>query len=296
MIDTARMKRIGRRLMLLSLAVIVGFIIVFTGFIYFLQRALIYHPTPYGPRWKSFLGEGVKVLEFRTSQGKQAAIYLAPKENPEKAPEFLWIAFNGNASTALDWEEYLNDSRDKNLGFLLVDFPGYGACQGSASPKTILETSQSAFQALADELSVSTGQLEESMGVLGYSLGTCAGLQFAAKHPVKRVVLVAPLTSTLEMGKKMVPFPLYHLLTHRFDNVVRLKEVHSANPEVEVFIFHGGADTVIPTQMGRELADKFPHCVQYSEYDNVDHGFILDVARDDILNAINLDTDSTEGP
>jgi hypothetical protein len=54
---------------------------------------------------------------------------------PETIPHNVWIVFGGNGAAALDWIDLVRDFPDPCTGFLFVDYPGYGICEGKTNPR-----------------------------------------------------------------------------------------------------------------------------------------------------------------
>jgi pimeloyl-ACP methyl ester carboxylesterase len=119
--------------------------------------------------------------------------------------------------------------------------------------------------------------------VIGHSIGCGAGLQFAARWNVDRVVLIAPFTTMREMARRVVGWPLCHLLLHNFDNRARLAELAARRLEPEVVLFHGTDDEVIPFEMGRSLAAEHPGMIRFHAVPGADHNTIVDTASEEIL-------------
>ena len=185
--------------------------------------------------------------------------------------------FHGNASLALDCLYLLDPVPDRTAGYLMIDYPGYGECAGNPTPEVILDSSEKAMAALAEKLKADPKALFGHLNVFGYSLGASAALQLAARHPVERVVLIAPFTSLPDMARRVVGWPMCLLLRHRFDNRTRLAELARQPTRPGVTIFHGDRDGVVPVQMGRELAAMVPGWIQYHEILGADH---IDVLND----------------
>lgn len=241
------------------------------------QSRLIYFPRPYdrASLWDIEQRKG-KRLEFTTSQGPQVAFYLPPRVNPAAAPAFLWMVCGGNGSLALDYSgEPLH--WDARFGYLFVDYPGYGLCAGKPTPDRIKENTVAAAAALQKELGWTEEEFRERTGVFGHSIGCAAALMGADDLHLQSVVLCAPFTSLTDMGRIMLGWPLCHLNLHRFDNVARLTVLSARGAKVRVF--HGTEDEVIPVRMSRELLQRFPRTVQFTEVPEARHNDVVMSAR-----------------
>jgi len=252
-----------------------------TALLFVGQHSMIYHPRQYGA------GDvRESTLAYTTSEGRQIAYYIPPDTGGEQAPERLWVMFSGNASLALDWLDFVKRYPGHHDGFLLVDYPGYGSCDGSATPQNIEESAEAAFDQLAQRLHTTRAALDGKLGAVGHSLGCAAALNFAVKHPVDRLVLIAPFTSLRDMAQRTVGWPLCWLLRHNFDNRARLAELAARGHPPRATIFHGAADEVIPTQMGSELAAEFPRMIAFREVPAATHNMVVILARDQIFSAM----------
>jgi pimeloyl-ACP methyl ester carboxylesterase len=216
------------------------------------QGRLIYP----GPRYPEGLADrlppGIEALRYQTGQGSQISFYMPPASGG--VPRRLWLMCNGNGSCALGWPELVAQVADGETGYLLFEYPGYGACEGSCTPGRILAASEAAVEALRLRLGLAQAEMDARLGVFGHSLGAAAALQYAAWHPVRRIVLAAPFTSMVEMGHRVLCWPFGHLVWHRFDNEARLSEVAARDPRPRLDILHGDADRVIPAAMSERLA------------------------------------------
>lgn len=211
-----------------------------------------------------------KPIEFATSQGRQRAFL----QGDLKSPRNLWIVCGGNGTVALDWSEWLQKHAPPEDAFLLVDFPGYGDCEGYPNPARIRESLQAAVP-LATKTLGWTDPNPTQLRFFGHSLGAAACLIAATEFKIQRGVLLTPFTSTMDMANVVVGLPVGFLVTHRFDNEARLAELAARGPG-EVIILHGSDDESIPVTMGRKLADQRKDVVYYIEIPGARHNNIQD--------------------
>ena len=275
-----------RRILRVSVCAVLGTILLFAILLIGCQRRLIYFPRRYDRNYARMLPKGTVELTFQTSGGRQTAFYLPPQSGREGLPPAVWLFFGGNAACALDWLDWLESPPLPEPGWLLIEYPGYGLCEGKPSAKNILESTESAVDRLAEHLHVERSAFEPRLCLLGHSIGAAAALQFAARHPVRRVILISPFTSLRDMARRVVGWPLCNLLWDRYDNRARLSELAARAPRPSLAIFHGQADEIVPVKMGRELAGMGRDWIAYQEIAGADHNLILMVAEQQVFAAM----------
>ena len=268
------MKCSSKRRCKLNLGLSAIFIMGLLGLVIVLfQDRLIYYPYRYAPLVWQHLPLNFEPLRYRTSQGDQVSFYRRPVSGGE--PLRIWLICNGQGNYALEWPDLLPNVGDKDAGFILLDYPGYGFCEGSCTPSRILAASEGAVESLRIKLGLPADQFAARLGVFGYSLGTAPALQYAAKHPVRRVVVAAPFTSLVDMGNAMFFWPCGQLIWQRFDNMARLAEISHQNPRPSVLILHGDHDADIPVAMSEKLAAPYPGWVKRNVVAGADHETVL---------------------
>ncbi|PCI29880.1 MAG: hypothetical protein COB67_02930 [SAR324 cluster bacterium] len=250
------------------------------------QHKLIYHPRPYDARYESFRPGQVIELQYQTGEGQQHAYYIPPQSGARQLPAQLWILFGGNAMLALDWSDFIRNYPGTNIGFLLIDYPGYGKNQGTAWPDTILESSIGAYQELLAFLETTAENMTPRLGILGHSLGAGAALQFANQVPARKVILTAPFTSLSAMAKLIVGWPLCNLVQKDFNNEQQLRQLLHQQPLPTITIFHGHQDEIIPIEMGRQLSALSPRQITFIEIFNSDHNSLIFHAQNQIYSSM----------
>ncbi len=236
------------------------------------QRSIIYYPRSYSAVERDNAKRFWTEIAYRTGEGRQVAYYIPPPGGT--APDRIWAVTSGNGSLAMDWLDFAVEFGEPATGFLLIDYPGYGANEGKASPSSIRESSRAALGALAEGLGIPEGERGGKVAILGHSLGAAAGLMLANDVGAERAVLIAPFTTMHEMARRSVGTPLNYLLLHPFDNTKELAEMVERGGRVT--IFHGSHDGLIPPTMGQELAAAYPEgTVAFTLVDQAGHNDII---------------------
>ena len=261
--------------------VVLGFLLILLvalSILYFSQHSLVYHPRPYDESFAyAFPADGIEI-DYRVGAAKYSAYYLPGGGKP--LPKRIWLAFCGNGSLALDWTTILRDYPWNGDAFLLIDYPGYGKNEGYATIASTRASADAALSALASRLNQSEDQLR--LCTIGHSLGAAVALDFAAHHNVERVVLIAPFTTLREEAAAIFGGWVSRLLVESYDNRANFAGTIRRNPKVQVAIFHGTDDEVIPVRMGRELAQEFP-MVDFFAVENADHVSVLNHGHDKVI-------------
>ena len=258
-------------------------VILMLAYLYFFQTRMIYFPRRTAADTISrFEAAGGRRVEFQTTQGHETAWLLPAAEN--RPPEHFWIVCAGNASEALSLADLQAYSGLREDAFLLVDYPGYGVSEGSPNPASILENLRKAVPLACETAGFPIGESGTRGVVFGHSLGAASALLAAEEFSVKRAVLLAPFTSSMEMTRVVLHLPLGWLVRHRFDNRARLATL--AKRGGHAWIFHGSSDAVIPVAMGRELSSELGRNGTFHEVPGGDHNDLLGKARSEIIQAM----------
>ncbi len=235
-----------------------GLLLVYLGFvllIYLVQRRLQYFPDP-SPVTRP-LGEELKTLEelnLQTTDGVRISAWHWPGKRPENI-----LMLHGNAGHRggrLDWARGFNQL---GYGVLLLDYRGYGGSDGSPTEQGLYLDAQAAL-----------GWLQQKPGrviYLGESLGSGPAVELAVLQPPAALILHAPFTSAVEVGRRAYPYlPVSLLLKDRYENDRKITKVTSP-----VLIIHGERDSVVPFRLGRRLFDLAPAPKEWLPVPHADH-------------------------
>ncbi|HZM35494.1 MAG TPA: alpha/beta family hydrolase [Burkholderiales bacterium] len=154
--------------------------------------------------------------------------------------EPLVLYFGGNAEE-VSWMLGEGPRRLPGTGWLLVDYRGYGASEGSPSEKALVDDALRWYDRVSKD--------SRKIYVFGRSLGSGVAVQLAAARPVAGVILIAPYDSLAAVGQHHYPFlPVGMLLRHRFDSV-------SLAPQIKapLLCLVAERDEIIPAARSRAL-------------------------------------------
>jgi fermentation-respiration switch protein FrsA (DUF1100 family) len=163
------------------------------------------------------------------------------------APTLLWC--HGNAGNIAHRADEFKNFVRAGFNVLLFDYRGYGESTGSPSMEGIYEDTLGAYAFL-----LTKGVDPDTIIPYGRSIGSGPALYLANRRSVRGLILVQPLTSTYEMGKKSFPFlPIKLLLREIINN-----EEEIARYKGPLLVMHGNQDDIVPFEMGKRLFNLAP--------------------------------------
>jgi pimeloyl-ACP methyl ester carboxylesterase len=212
------------------------FAIGFPLLMYLAQDSLIFHPQRLDEARRAALAQtpAVESLFIHGADGTRLHAWHV-KGNP------LIIYFGGNAEE-VSW--MLDDApkRAPGVGWLLVDYRGYGSSDGSPSEKALVSDAMQWYDHFKGT---------QSIYVFGRSLGSGVAVQLAAERPVAGLILVAPFDSLVAVGKRIYPFlPVQWMLKHRFDSVALAPKM-----KAPLLCIVAAYDEVVPAEHAKRLYD-----------------------------------------
>ena len=189
------------------LAVAVGLPLV----LYFLQDRLIFYPQPMAEAQRAAVERqfpSAKSIFLNGSDGTR----LHAWQVPAAAGAPLVIYFGGNAED-VSWMLEETARNAPGVGWLLVDYRGYGGSEGSPSEAAISSDALQWYDYAASEIRPA------EVIAFGRSLGSGAAVYLASQRKLKSVILVSPFDSLVAVAARYYPFlPVQWMLKHRFDS------------------------------------------------------------------------------
>lgn len=199
-----------------------------------LQRKLIYYPTHHT--------ESHGLAQWRHN-GR-----LIGYAREVRSPVNVWLLLHGNAGQASD-RDYALPSFSERDSVYILEYPGYGAREGSPSMKAFNAAGREAYQILRARFP------NRPVCVAGESIGSGpASMLATSPQPPDKIVLITPFDTFARVATAHFPFvPVKLILKDKWDNIEALK---GYNGPVE--IFGARADAVIPIKHARALAASKP--------------------------------------
>jgi pimeloyl-ACP methyl ester carboxylesterase len=221
---------------------LIGYAVVLVLFT-LLQRYLIYVPTKLTQDFADEAAAKAGFVAWRNGAGQ----LIGWKLSASSAPIGSVLIVHGNGGWALNRAYMARPIHEAApLDVYILEYPGYGAREGSPGENSLLSAADEAFENLPKNLPVY---------VVSESLGTGVAAHLAQKFPagVAGLALFVPYDKLASVAANHVPFlPAYFLLWDRFDPAEWLKDYHGP---VKVIV--AGSDEIIPPEFGERLYDGY---------------------------------------
>jgi pimeloyl-ACP methyl ester carboxylesterase len=220
------------------LTLLIGYAVILIAFTVF-QRFLIYVPTRLSPELAEQTAAKAGFIPWRNQSGQ----LMGWKLPASSAPVGSVLIVHGNGGWALDRAYMAPPIHDAAaLDVYILEYPGYGAREGSPGEKNVLSAADEAFENLPAIVPAY---------LVSESLGTGVAAHLAQKYParVAGIAMFVPYDKLASVAENHVPFiPAYFLLWDRFNPAAWLKDYRGP---IKVVV--AGADEVIPPKLGERL-------------------------------------------
>ncbi len=238
------------------LAIPVAFYLVVVALAYLFQDRLVFVGAGLGRGVALDAPAGVRVERLKRPDGSSFRIARC---EPAGAPRAVLVFFDGNGADLRSGVLWARLWADLGVAAIVVEYPGYGDSEGTPGVASFREAAEAASEV--------AGASARSAGVPlvagGISLGTFSAVHVTTRGSgsagvgVARLLLLAPMTSVLDVATSHYPFlPVRWLLRHGFDSMGG-----AARVECPTLILHGDRDEIVPAAMGRKLAEVIgPRC------------------------------------
>lgn len=178
------------------------------------------------------------------------------------------IFFHGNAGNISHRLFKIKGWLENGYEVFLVDYRGYGKSTGKIqSENDVLADAVSAFDWLKKRLN---GRADNIV-LFGESLGTYPAIRLSGKEKTKALILEAPFTSFIDLGKIHYPMvPSAMVKPFAFSNRDWILKIQSP-----LLIIHGTVDEICPFPMAEELFELAPEPKKFFKVEGGRHNDLL---------------------
>lgn len=240
---------------LISFATISLIVYVIVGvFLYVEQRSFLYHPTPYVPiNYKQMIlnNDNEKINIIILNEGHKNAI----------------LYFGGNAESMGQSSDYIA-GQFPDFTVYLMEYRGYGLSTGKATQQGLYSDALKLYDTIKKR--------HQNISVGGRSLGTAIATYVAAQREVKKLALITPFDSVVNVAQGRYPmYPASLMLHDHYDLVSQAKKV-----KAQTFIVIAQDDKVIPLKRTEKLIEAFkPNLLKITTIQNRGHNDISSDAK-----------------
>ena len=229
------------RKMFTTLSIIGGLYVMICLIAYLLQEKLIFLPEKLSDSYEFSFNIPFDEIYVKTTDDKRLHGLLF-KTNASKG---LIFYLHGNAGSLASWGDVAEVYTAMGYDIFLLDYRGYGKSEGLIeSEQQVYSDVQQAYNQMLNHYT------EQSIIVLGYSIGTGPASWLASNNNPAMLILQAPYFSLTDIAGRMFPFIPKALVKYKFENY---KHVQAC--KMHVVIFHGDDDEVIYTGSSEKLKD-----------------------------------------
>ena len=215
---------------------------IFSGCRYIVNQ-VAFNPDNKNTLHSHHLPHGINEIFLKTDDEVLIQCYYIANPNSQK----IVVFFHGNAGNLSHRIPDLKKISRFGVSVLGVGYRGYGKSQGKPSEKGIYLDGKAALNFVKNQLGYSLNNIY----IFGRSIGTTVAIHTAQKQNLAGLILVAPLTSGMDMAKATGLGSVSFVAGSSFRNI---DKVH--NISCPVLVIHGTHDQIIPYGMGVEIYNK----------------------------------------
>ncbi|MET4803328.1 alpha/beta hydrolase [Bradyrhizobium sp. LB11.1] len=208
--------------------------------LYFKQRDMLF-PIPTTERTApaaAGLPEAEEHL-LTTSDGEKVIVWHVPA----KPGRPVVLFFPGNGDFLAGRVSRFKGVTADGTGLVALSYRGYAGSTGAPSERGLFRDAAAAYAFATERYDA------QRIVAWGFSLGTGVAVAVAAEHPVSKLILEAPYTSTVDVAASLFRFaPVRLLMRDQFRSDERIARV-----TVPLLIMHGTNDPAIPIGFGERL-------------------------------------------
>ena len=249
-----------RRRMVTALLVVVAVLVLVLAAAWLGQRRLIYFPDAGAVSPAEQMLPGARDVELTTADGLRLGAWLVPASRGDR--QFAVLVAPGNAGNRAYRVGLAAALADAGFTVLLIDYRGYGGNPGRPTEAGLAHD----VRAARDFLVASGWRLDRTI-YLGESLGCAVMVALAAEDPPAGLVLRSPFTDLAAVaGHHYSYLPARMLLWDRYPVADLVSGI-----SVPTVVVYGGADTIVPPEQSRRVAESAAGPVEIVRVEGADH-------------------------
>ncbi|MFK2823768.1 alpha/beta hydrolase [Arcobacter sp. YIC-80] len=220
-------------------------------YLYFFQRTFIYFPTKkieHNSFEETFNIDKEKIKVIVINKGNKKAILYFPGRSENVANNI---------------ENYRKNFPNNTI--YLVNYRSYGGSSGIATEKNLYKDAKYIFEKISKR--------HQSIDVIGRSLGTGIATHLASNSKIRKLILVTPYDSILNMARDKYPFyPIKYILKDQYNSINRVKKI-----VYPTLIFLASEDKTVKHKYSKNLIKEFkPSLLTVKTIANTNHKNIVD--------------------
>jgi uncharacterized protein len=209
--------------------------------LYLAQRSFLYHPQTMRVTPAAAGLPDAEEATIETSDGEQVTVWHVPPQGEKP----VVIYFHGNAEIVASSAGRHRELTANGSGLVALSYRGYMGSTGSPTEDGLLRDAEAAYRFATSR------HPANPIVVWGHSLGSGVAVALASLHPIAKLILEAPFTSTADVAAGLFPFvPVRWLMRDQFRSDRRIGDVRAP-----LLIMHGARDQVVPIRLGERLFD-----------------------------------------
>ena len=232
-----------RSLLRICIVVLVLLVLITIG-LYFFQEKMIFYPQPITASNAAEIKRaypGIEEITIKAEDNIELKGWFVKPAGTDKTP--LIIYFGGNAEEA---SNLIHKSQEfTGCSLAIMNYRGYGLSEGTPSEKNLFKDAIIIY----DYFSKREGIDSDNIILMGRSLGTGVAIYLATQRQAKKIILVSPYDSIVNIGQRRFPYlPVRLILKHRFDSISRAPEI-----KVPMLAFIASNDVTVPPSHSLKL-------------------------------------------
>lgn len=270
------MRRIGAAIVRVTILLATVFAVAVVV-LWIFQERVVFLPPPV----PAVQGRGSVRVEYAATDGQPLFGYLVEPGGHDgtTAPASIRgaiLVFHGNGDLADSWIDWARTAAERTgLGVFLAEYRGYGGLAGRATFDGVMQDARAALNVVSQRYAARPGQIV----MFGHSLGSGIAAKLATETVPRSLVLEAPITSLVDMGRRSFGAPLSWVLPIISRSPFAPIE-HVRGLKAAVWVAVGTRDEVVPAEMGRSVFAAAARKGELLEIADANHGNIADRGGD----------------